>query len=727
MGDYIDEVFGPAGLLAARFPSYAPRAGQVALARAVDAAMRGNENLLAEAPTGTGKSLAYSVPATHYAAEAFVRAKQANSEEEAEMIRALGRVVIVTANISLQEQLVNKDLPLLAEILPWPFRFALRKGRSNYLCLEKLNKGAKEKIVDFDVPAIRLVAKWAEETPTGDKSELSFEPSERVWRRFSVSSDDCAGDACDFFKSCHAESAKKKAARAEVVVTNYHTFMIDLQVRRASDGMAAVLPRYGRVVFDEGHKAAEIAREYFGFKMGVGTFRWIGGMLPSQAPEEIEAKATLEREAERFFDGLLAHRRSREYKARIRAAPAVPYQALLDALDKARLIYGFEIGALERKKELERISSEEKKRLRKLKKRHKKTLEAKEAVRLAMTLSSEPPSPWRRHPELAFGDTPETRWYWDGGTLVKSEAQLSELRDVYFIEDDDGAARLCSKPVFVNERLRAELFDRALSTTVTSATLMTASSFDFVAAEIGADQTKKRMRVLEAASPFAWKEQALLVLPGGVPINPNDPGYPQAAAERCAEVVALARGRTLALFTSRKNMHVARERLQGCGYRVLVQGDMPRTLLISEFKNDVASVLLGLDSFWEGVDVPGESLSCVFIDKIPFLTPEDPIMSALEERDRYSFMKYNVPRGIIRIKQGFGRLIRAVSDRGVVVLLDPRLLHKPYGAKFLWSLPQTQKSNNIEDVRNFLDGAPLGTAVEGFKRREFGPRSLFDQ
>jgi ATP-dependent DNA helicase DinG len=681
--DYIDDIFGPEGALAQKFPGYSPREGQVALARAVDAAISsgGGNHLMAEAPTGTGKSLAYAVPTIY---------RTVMAEQQA---------VLVTANIALQEQLVKKDLPLLAEILPWKFTYALLKGKSNYLCVDKLENGSKDKLDPADAEMNQQVSAWAETTTTGDVSELPFEPPGRLWSRFSVSSDDCAGQECEFYERCHSERARARADVADIVVTNYHLFFADMKVIEATDGMVSVLPKYNVAILDEGHKAVDIARDFFGFKITEGSLRWAGSMLLGNE------KANLEREQEKFFSGLRTFRRSGDYKARIKQPQAVKTEGIVAALEAAVRDYTEQ---LDRMGDPEDMTSEERKQYKKLTKKCNRCAEIRTQISSAMRLYALPRLPWREHPSVAPGATPETRWYWSdpaagGDNTVKSEAQLATIEDVFFIEEENGRIALCSKPISVAKTLNDRLFNKYKSVSVTSATLVAKGSFDFIAGDLGVDKPK----TLIAASPFSWGDQALLILPQDVPDNPNDPAFASIAAERCAEVIELARGRTLALFTSNKNLKVAYERVSRLGYRVLRQGDMPRTKLIDEFRKDVNSVLMGVESFWAGVDVPGESLSCVFIDKLPFMTPEDPILDALTERDRDWFMKYSVPKAIISFKQGFGRLIRTTTDRGVVVVLDKRITTKFYGRYFTDALPAIQRSQNIEDVRRFLDREPL--------------------
>ncbi len=637
----------------------------------------------------TGKSIAYAVPAIYHALKNDMAS------------------VIVTANIALQEQLVKKDLPLLDEILPESFTFALLKGKSNYLCLEKLEKGARGKLDPADIEMNDKIDDWARSTRSGDISELPFEPPSRLWSRFSVSADECSGKECEFYKECHSEKARQAARVADVVVTNYHLLFADMKVVQMTGGLVSLLPPHHAVVLDEGHKAVDIARDFFGFRITEGSMRWAGARLPPKQLMELEDAQLA------FFSSLLVHKRSGAYKARLRRSRFIVSEPLDKALANAAAWYGDTL------REIPDDTVQDRKYAKEIASRFNRAHELRAQIREAMNLSPPPKAPWKLHPEAVQGDTPETRWFWSdpalgGDNTVKCEAALASTESVYFIEEENGRAVLSSKPIRVDDRLRKQLFDSSGSVSVTSATLAVKNSFEFVASDLGVPKPT----TLIAQSPFTWMEQCLLVLPTDIP-EPNDPTFTLLAAERCAETIEAACGRTLGLFTSYKGLNAAHERALKTGYRILRQGDMPRTRLIDEFRRDVNSVLLGTESFWAGVDVPGESLSCVFIDKLPFTTPEDPVMDALTERDKNWFMKYSVPRAIIAFKQGFGRLIRTTTDRGAVVVLDKRLTTKFYGGQFIYSLPLVQRSNNIDDVRRFLDRQP----IVGYAP----PRSLTDR
>jgi len=476
----------------------------------------------------TGKSIAYSVPSIYRAVTEHLR------------------VVIVTANIALQEQLQRKDLPLLqelmSEILPRDFSYTLLKGRSNYLCVNRLEEGYQEAPAPADHAFIKDIVNWAAHTKTGDKSELPFEPAPHVWNRFSVSSDECLGKDCDYYEQCYANAANKAAQEADVIVTNYHLFFADMQVRDMTGDMAFVLPPYDVAIMDEGHKAVDIARSFFGSQVTEGAVKRAIGLLPANE------RAGKDDTIERFFAHLRQLRRLPSYKARLRQPGIIAADELLTALEHANKWYAAEWKNLDHKSEEcepdERRSL--RRRMRKLAQRTRRALEITHHIEAANTLAPpERPQDWR----------------------------------VHFIEEDGDKIKLCSSPVHVAERLQESLFSQVLSTTTTSATLAAKGSFDFVVSELGVE----RPNTLLAASPFRWGEQALLVTPSGLPDPSRERMKHEAlVTETCARVVEEAEGRTLALFTTRKAIDAAYRRLLPLShkYRILRQGEMPRTQLI---------------------------------------------------------------------------------------------------------------------------------------------------
>jgi len=638
MTEYLEQVFGDGGLLARRFPGYEKREGQVALARVVDQAMRDERHALGEGPCGTGKGVAYGVPSVWHARH---RGK---------------KVVIATANIALQEQLVRKDLPLLSEVLPWPFTFALLKGRNNFLCRDRMAESeARGELAGFtgdDLDRqLAEVAAWAETTTTGDVSELPFVPPPQVWSRFSVGSDDCKGDGCRFRDACFAERAKAAAAEADIVVTNYHLLFAHLAVRRET-GQDLVLPAFDYLVLDEAHEAADIARDFFGF--AVSEFAAIRLARFAEKLGKKKLAERLRREASDFFAAVADHARSPAYKCRLKRPGFASAAQILNPLDELAAIAG-------RIEEDESLDREDR-------------AEGRIARRQASTAAAR----------------------------LREATALADPGKVYFIDlDQKGRAKLGAKPVHVADLLREELFGGTASVTMVSATMTTAGTFDFIRAEAGVPDDALEV---VADSPFDFEHQALLVVPEGLP-DPREPGFVEAAAGAFKKVIDLCDGRTLGLFTSYRNLNAVHERVRRNGHRVLRQGELPRTELTRVFKEDVGSVLLGTESFWTGIDVPGEALTGLVIDKLPFPNMDDPVVDAICAQDRNAFNTYLVPRAIIMLRQGVGRLIRSQSDVGVAVILDRRIADKPYGRRFIKSLPPMLTTRNLDNIARFLEEA----------------------
>lgn len=691
---YIDALFGEHGYLSRAFPNYRPRPGQVALAEAVDRAIVGRGHLLAEAPTGIGKSLGYSGPASYHAWNS-------------------GRtVVIVTANIALQEQIVSKDLPLLQRIVPWPFTFALLKGRNNFLCVDRFWKYradvASGSIANQTPPAeerrqLPLVEHWAHENiragitrRTGDVSELSFEPAPNVWRRFSVTADECKRGRCKYRNECFALAASDRARQAQLVVTNYHMLYAHLRMYLETGFDLAINP-FHVAILDEGHKAPDIARDVFGFRISAGSVHRIGRKLRDDDPALGE---DVERFSSEFFFrmGDLAKNRDR-YKSRLNGNFSDEETSAWDDLDFA----------------LVRAATLLEEKLR--------TLTAELELAKAETPIDEERvddiSDDLGELELLFERTKAIH-----ANLGAAMAPTENARAVFFLEEDEKRrVRVCSRLIHASDALTPGLFEKRVAppsggapgppvaVVVASATLATTGGdFDFISEELGCPPGYAS---LVAESPFDWPSQCLFICPRGLP-EPNAPEFKDAVASSVRRTIELARGRTLGLFTSRRVLEhtfdAIRERCRELGITLLRQGDAPRTQLLETFKRDISSVLLGTESFWAGVDVPGESLSVVVIDRLPFPTPDDPIVDVLAATSNDWFRKYSIPRSLIAFKQGFGRLIRSLECHGVVVCLDNRLVEKRYGKLFLRAIPAgVGKTTNLDAIADWL-GLPLPEA-----------------
>ncbi len=649
--DFIDEVFGLDGHLSRHLPMYKPRPQQIDLASAVDAAIKDGANLLAEAPCGTGKTVAYLTPAIHRALES-----------------GASRVLVATANINLQEQAIKKDLPLLREALPFPFEFALAKGRSNFVCLDRIDDTRADAALGspFDGEALsqwKQIDEWVRRTVEGDFSELSFELHHAVRPRVSTTSEDCLGKACERFQECFANQARQRMETAKVVVTNYHLMFADIQIRKATDGEVGVLAPYDIAILDEGDRAPEIARSFYGFRVTAGSIRWATRLLAPTGAEaeklpqiDPEQKERISRLADRFMSDLVEHRRSDKYRARIRRPDVVQWRELHGMLKSA----GSRLAGAAENPDLEQP---ERKKLRNAAKRCE---------------------------DVAFNIA---------RAMICEDDEM-----VCFVEEDQqGRGALCGRPIDVAEMLKRDVWEAGHRAVVAvSATLTTGGKFDYIRGELGADGARE----LVVDSPFDIPANMLVVVPAESP-DPRDREFPEAVGDLLCRAIEEARGRTLGLFTSYRGLKAAAEivrRRHGRTYEILVQGDAPRGQLVQRFRENVSSVLLGTESFWTGVDVPGEALSCLVVDKIPFPSPDDPILDALDEREPDAWRKYSLPRALIAFRQGIGRLLRTITDRGVVVMCDPRVVEKSYGRLFLKACGGARVTRDMGEIGAFIDG-----------------------
>jgi ATP-dependent DNA helicase DinG len=622
----ISSYFGPGGLLEQKSRDYEIRTGQIEMAEAVDRALTEKRHLAIEAPCGIGKTFAYLVPAIEHAAATD------------------SRVVVCTANIALQEQIVEKDLPGLAKLMPRKFTWALIKGINNYLCLDRLQETRDElPNVTFDRKQLRHFQKieaWADETKTGDLSDLDFEPDDAVWGRVNGVSELCNGSQCRFYEECFAMDARRRLRGAQVIVTNYHLFFAHLRVKAFGAG-DVILPTASTVICDEAHDLADIARDFFGLRL-----------TPFSA-------TMLVRGANYLKHGGLAERlrlASRAFFGRVRDAGGRRLRKpdWVDAGDLLKTIGDYQTvlkdakAATDDEEEVDKIGK--------------------------------------------FSGAAEH--YVE--TLMKF-LKLDDPNCVYWAEKDDRTARLFARVIDVSEILREQLFKTTATVILTSATLTANGQFGFLKRETGADDARE----LQVPSPFNHREQQILIVPK-LRTQPNDPEFPAEISTHINRIVKFLRGRTLCLFTSYKNLDLCARAAESTGVRILRQGDQPRSKLLNEFRRDEGTALFATSSFWQGVDIPGEALSCLVIDKIPFMNPGDPLLEALQERDPQSFTTYSLPKAILDLRQGFGRLIRRRSDRGVVVLFDTRVFTKSYGPEVLASLPECRITRNLDELEKFF-------------------------
>jgi ATP-dependent DNA helicase DinG len=656
----VEEIFGPGGLIARAHPEYEFRPGQVEMAEAVLRAFEERRHLIVEAGTGTGKTLAYLVPAI---AAAAARG---------------GRVVVSTGTKNLQEQLMEKDIPFLQRVLPRKFSAAYMKGRSNYVCLNRIKRAETSPILDGldDVDHFDAVRRWSRDSGTGDRAELVELPENLTfWRHIDARSEICTGQKCADYDACYITRMRQRATDADIVIVNHHLFFADLALRGGEFGQ--VIPDYSAVIFDEAHQVEDVAAEYFGAQVSnyqiEDTLRDLQ-MLPvtdSGINRELTRAANrVARFAEQFWMGFA--RESRADEGRFPLAPGTFARkgrgGEIEATSLGDAYLGVD-GALNR-------------------------LETTLDV-----LREKPPEV-----ENLIRRIRETRFNLE--FIVAGD----DRRYVYWVERRGRGTFLRASPIDVSTLLQDKLFDRVETVVLTSATLSSAGSFDFIKQRLGlapaaeeedgaVESREAKTDELVASSGYDYEEQAVLYLPPRMP-DPRNPGWIERAAEEVVGLLNVSRGRAFVLSTSLSGMRALYERVAPrVEFPCFVQGSMAKAGLLEKFRTTPNAVLFATASFWQGVDVRGEQLSCVIIDKLPFAVPTDPVVAArqrfIEEQGGSSFYEYSVPQAIITLKQGLGRLIRSATDRGLLAVLDPRLRTASYGRLFLNSLPPCRVTSDL--------------------------------
>jgi ATP-dependent DNA helicase DinG len=644
----VARAFAPGGPIARALPGFEARPGQLEMADAVAGVIGEGGVLLAEAGTGTGKTLAYLVPA----------------------ILSRQRVLVSTGTKNLQEQIYFKDLPVLRDTLGVPFRATYMKGRGNYLCLHRFDAFKDSVAIRSreESTHVRIIEAWRRETETGDRAEIEDLPEDLpFWKEVAASAENCIGIDCPQYGECYVTRMRQTAAESDIVIVNHHLLCADAAVRQHQFG--EVIPHCSYAIVDEAHQLEDVATQYFGIFVSNyrvddvvrDAERAVGTMLVPQGDQA----AAIRSAADYVRDHALAF---------FAAVQMTRFEAGRGAESRVRITARDLEGAVE-----EGIALHQ-------------ALEALEgAIALAREIPEDVLAIGRRAAELRD----------DLQFLVRAD----DSAFVYYLEIRGRGTFLRAAPIDVSAIVRDLLLERMRATVLTSATLTVDGSFDYVRSRLGIGQARE----VRLPSEFDYARQAILYLPQRMP-EPRSPGFGQAVAREVVEILRRTEGRAFVLFTSyavlREVHALASDEID---YPMFVQGTAPRSALLRDFKATPNAVLLATSSFWQGVDVVGEALSCVIIDKLPFASPGDPItaarIEAITSRGGSAFGEYQVPLAILALQQGLGRLLRHRQDRGVLAVLDPRLRTMGYGRRFLASLPPAPIVSDVQAIGRFFETA----------------------
>ena len=671
------QFFAPGGVLSRTHPAYEFRRGQLQMAQAVEQALAEKRHLIVEAGTGTGKTLAYLLP----------------------VIRSGKRVIISTGTKNLQEQLFYKDIPFLEQALyrnpasGSRLSVCYMKGRNNYLCRKKLYDLTDQPVLNglHEIEQYRAIAAWEKTTSTGDRAELAELPeASLLWPKLDARVDACIGQKCSQWEHCFITEMRRRATESDIIIVNHHLFFADLAIKLQAEGApdAGILPDAAAVIFDEAHELEDVAGNYFGIS--------VSNLRVEELARDVEAWLQHHHLMSASLSGSLGSLRERS-------------QFFFSLLPPGEGRFAFET----RREFLEENGDE--------------FLALNQALtRLAGELEGLPQKPEevfnfvRRAQEIqvqlgfALESDDRNTVFWierRGGRGTNRAGQglrpTDRRGEGVKAFAPEGTARgqnvfLQATPIDVGPILRECLWSKMECAVLTSATLAVGGNFEYIRQRLGVEHTRESV----FPSHFDYKSQALLYVPPDLP-DPRTPQFAAQAAQRIRRVLEITRGRAFVLFTSYAQMNETYQRLLSqAEFPLLRQGDAPKSALLEEFRLTPNAVLFATSSFWQGVDVQGEQLSCVIIDRLPFAVPSDPVVAArvkaIDAAGGNAFFRYQVPAAVITLKQGFGRLIRSLQDRGLLVLLDNRILKKQYGRVFVESLPNYQKTTDMRVVEEFF-------------------------